>query len=100
DHLILDSWSSSEQAKSLRWSTEYFPNSHHVFSPEQLVQVREYALVQLALHGITTYMPIASEVHSEWAEDFDTFAAMAAFSSKIGLRGFIGPSFRSAAPYL
>ncbi|MDQ4213588.1 chlorohydrolase family protein [Microbacterium capsulatum] len=100
DHLILDSWSSGEDSKSLTWSAEYFPRSRHVFSPEQLVQVREYALVQLALHGITSYMPIASEVHSSWAEDFDTFAAMAAFSSKIGLRGFIGPSFRSAAPYI
>lgn len=94
DHLILDAWGTPEHAARLQWSEDYFDRRHHVFSAEERLEVREYALVQLALHGITSYMPIASEVHSAWAEDFDDLAAMAARSSELGLRGFLGPSYR------
>ena len=95
DHLILDSWWSGEQARRLQWSTGWFDRREHVFTADERVRIREIALVQLALHGITSYMPIASEVHSEWAETADDFRAMAAFSSRLGLRGFLGPSYRS-----
>ena len=95
DHLILDSWWGGEHARRLQWSTEWFDRREHVFTAEERVRIREIALVQLALHGITSYMPIASEVHSEWAESADDFRAMAAFSSRLGLRGFLGPSYRS-----
>ncbi|MGN8026160.1 chlorohydrolase family protein [Microbacterium sp. 22242] len=95
DHLILDSWSSDEQARRLQWSSDYFDRRRHVFSVEERRRIREIALVQLALHGITAYMPIASEVHSAWAESADDFLAMADFSRSLGLRGFLGPSYRS-----
>src|SRR3712207_4535289 len=55
----------------------------------------EYALAQLALHGITTYMPIASEIHSSWAESFEELVDMAETSRRIGLRGYLGPAYRS-----
>lgn len=98
DHLILDSWSSGEDGPRLQWSTEYFDRRAHVFTEAERRRIREIALVQLALHGITSYMPIASEVHSAWAESADDFFAMAEFSSRIGLRGFLGPSYRSGVP--
>lgn len=96
DHLILDSFASGDRARSLQWSADYFDRRNHVFSAEERRRVREIGLIQLALHGITTYMPIASEVHSAWAEDADDFLAMAEFSRALGLRGYLGPSYRSA----
>jgi len=57
--------------------------------------IRRYALVQPALHGVTTYMPIASEVHSAWVEDRDELIGMALASRELGLHGYLGPSYRS-----
>ncbi|NGN65065.1 amidohydrolase family protein [Streptomyces sp. A7024] len=95
DHLVLDSWASPERGPGLQWSLDYFGRRRDVFTPEERALVREYALVQLALHGITTYMPIASEVHSSWAETYDDFVAMATISRRLGLRGYLGPSYRA-----
>ncbi|WP_026556892.1 chlorohydrolase family protein [Arthrobacter sp. 35W] len=96
DHLLLDSWHSSEAAKGLTWSGDYFTNRRRdVFSPQERQTIRRYALVQLALHGITTYMPIASEVHSAWAEDLPELVGMAETSRELGLRGYLGPAYRS-----
>ncbi|MDI3402235.1 chlorohydrolase family protein [Streptomyces cavernicola] len=96
DHLVLDSWHGPEHGRGLQWSLDYFQNRRRdVFTPEERAAVREYALVQLALHGITTYMPIASEVHSSWAEPYDELVAMAETSRRIGLRGYLGPAYRS-----
>ncbi|WP_419995417.1 chlorohydrolase family protein [Streptomyces boninensis] len=95
DHLVLDSWHPPERGPGLQWSLDYFHRSRHVFTPEERALVREYALVQLALHGITTYMPIASEVHSSWAETYDDFTTMAELSRRLGLRGYLGPSYRA-----
>ena len=96
DHLILDSWAGPEQAKGHQWSEDYFRNRRaDVFTPEERQQIREYALIQLILHGITTYMPIASEVHSAWAEPFEELAGMAETSRRLGLRGYLGPAYRS-----
>ncbi|MEV6103750.1 chlorohydrolase family protein [Streptomyces sp. NPDC051940] len=95
DHLVLDSWASPEHGPGLQWSRDYFDRSRDVFTAEERAFVREYALTQLALHGITTYMPIASEVHSAWAETYDDLRAMADVSRRLGLRGYLGPSYRS-----
>ncbi|WP_458107377.1 chlorohydrolase family protein [Arthrobacter sp. R3-55] len=96
DHLILDSWAGPEQAKGHQWSEDYFRNRRaDVFTAEERGQVREYALIQLVLHGITTYMPIASEVHSQWAEPFEELTGMAETSRRLGLRGYLGPAYRS-----
>ncbi|MET9918214.1 chlorohydrolase family protein [Streptomyces sp. NPDC006435] len=96
DHLVLDSWAAPERDGGLLWSREYFTDRRRdVFTPAERATVREYALVQLALHGITTYMPIASEVHSSWAEPYDELVEMARTSRRIGLRGYLGPAYRS-----
>jgi len=96
DHLILDSWAGPEQAKGHQWSEDYFSRRRaDVFTAEERQEIREYALIQLVLHGITTYMPIASEVHSEWAEPFEELVGMAETSRRLGLRGYLGPAYRS-----
>lgn len=96
DHLILDSWTSPDRADGLAWSEAWFRDHRRdVFSPQERLDLREYALVQLALHGITSYLPIAAETHSSWAESFDELVGMTEISRRIGLRGYLGPSYRS-----
>lgn len=96
DHAIFDSWPTDETAPGMQWSEDYFHNRRHdVFSAAQRQAVRKFALAQLALHGVTTYMPIASEIHSGWAETFEEFEGMARTSIDLGLRGFLGPAYRS-----
>ena len=78
DHMIFDSWPTDETAPGMQWSEDYFHNRRHdVFTPEQRQAVRKFALAQLALHGVTSYMPIASEIHSAWAETFEELQGMA-----------------------
>lgn len=96
DHLILDSWHSTEHARSLAGSQEYWSTrSRDVLDEAERDLLRRYGLVQLALHGITTYMPIASEVHLGWNESAREMRALAAESSRLGLRGVLGPSYRA-----
>lgn len=96
DHLTLDSWAAPELARGQQWSEEYFRSGRaDVFTQQERQDVRQYALIQLALHGITTYMPIASEVHSSWAESFEELKEMAKASRRLGLRAYLGPSYRS-----
>ncbi|WP_120521891.1 chlorohydrolase family protein [Arthrobacter celericrescens] len=96
DHMIFDSWPSDETGPGMQWSEDYFHNRRRdVFSPEQRQNVRKFALAQLALHGVTSYMPIASEIHSSWAETFEELQGMAQTSIELGLRGFLGPAYRS-----
>ncbi|MFE7189537.1 chlorohydrolase family protein [Kitasatospora sp. NPDC057541] len=96
DHLVLDSWQGPGLNGALQWSRDYFDHRRHdVLTSDERRTVREFALAQLALHGITTYMPIASEVHSSWAEPYDELVAMAETSRRIGLRGYLGPAYRS-----
>ncbi|BCW69021.1 chlorohydrolase family protein [Arthrobacter sp. NicSoilB8] len=101
DHLLVDSWASADRASGMQWSEDYFRNRRaDVFTAEERQTIRKYALVQLALHGVTTYMPIASEIHSAWAEGFDELAGMAETSRQIGLRGYLGPAYRSGVNVL
>ncbi|MCX2750461.1 chlorohydrolase family protein [Arthrobacter sp. MI7-26] len=96
DHMLLDSWGSPDQLDGLLWSESYFQDRRRdVFSFEERLELREYALVQLALHGVTTYMPIADETHSAWAETYEELASVADLSRGLGLRAYLGPSYRS-----
>lgn len=96
DHALLDSWVDPGLARGHQWSAAYFREGRrHVFTAEERAVIREYALAQLLLGGVTTAMPIASEVHSEWAETCDDMIALGAAAQRLGIRGYLGPSFRS-----
>lgn len=97
DHLLLDSWHSPEHALLLAGSAEHWRSRRTaILSPEERSTLRTFGLAQLALHGITSYMPIASEVHLEWNESADELRDMARASKELGLRGWLGPSYRSS----
>lgn len=99
DHLQLDSWHDDAEYARLRWSRAYAESDPRgALSDEDRRIMRRYAVAQLALHGITTFMPIASEVHTAWAETHDDLVHVARAAQEFGLRTFLGPSYRSGVP--
>ncbi|MFC5337115.1 chlorohydrolase family protein [Leucobacter denitrificans] len=95
DHLQLDSWWSDAHAARLEWSETYALNLREVLTEAERSTLRRYGLVQLVLHGITSAMPISSEVHGAWAETHDDLLDTARTASELGIRVFLGPSYRS-----
>ncbi|WP_164233105.1 chlorohydrolase family protein [Microbacterium hydrocarbonoxydans] len=99
DHLQLDSWRDDDGWAELRWSRAYAESGPAgALSPEDRRLMRRYAVAQLALHGITTFMPIAAEVHTAWAETHDDLVDVARAAQELGLRAWLGPSYRSGVP--
>ena len=96
DHALLDSWATPDLAVGQQWSADYFRSRRRdVFDPPERAVIREYALSQLLRHGVTTFMPIASESHSEWAETYDDMVEVARIAERLGIRGYLGPAYRS-----
>ncbi|MFE7423489.1 chlorohydrolase family protein [Rhodococcus sp. NPDC057529] len=96
DHAILDSWATPDLSLGHLWSADYFRNRRReVFDPQERAIIREYALAQLLRHGVTTFMPIASETHSSWAETYDDLVHVAELAQRLGIRGYLGPAYRS-----
>ncbi|MBC9954113.1 amidohydrolase family protein [Leucobacter sp. cx-42] len=95
DHLLLDSWWSPEHEMRLDWSEEFARNPQAVLTDTERSTLRRYGLVQLLLHGITSAMPISTEVHGAWAETHDDMLDTAHTASELGIRVFLGPSYRS-----
>lgn len=97
DHLLLDSWWSPAHEARLEWSAAYARDPREVLTPGERSALRRYGLVQLILHGITSAMPIATEIHGAWAETHDDLLDTARTASELGIRVFLGPSYRSGA---
>ena len=66
-----------------------------MFSPDDERFQRRYALIQLLLNGITTAMPIAAETYREWCETEEQFADVVEIAGELGLRMYLGPSYRA-----
>ncbi len=96
DHAILDAYQTPEMAKGLEWSEEYFHSEREeIFTPEEEALRRRYAFVQLIMNGVTTALPIAGEYHKTWAETYAEFERMVEIAAGLGLRVYLGPSYRS-----
>lgn len=96
DHAILDTFSDPETSLGHLWSAEWFARRRRdALSPDDRLAGRTWAMAQLLRHGVTTMMPIASEIHREWAEELDDSIAWAEVAERMGIRAFMGPSFRS-----
>lgn len=99
DHAIFDSWHGPQTRLGLVWSEAYLKDHGAVFTREQARFRREFALSQLVRNGITTLMPIASESYHEWCEDYQDMADTAEAVEALGVRAYLGPSYRTAVPY-
>lgn len=55
------------------------------------------SIAQLIMNGITTAMPIAGDFFRGWAETYEEFDDFAAIAAELGLRMYLGPSYRTHA---
>ena len=95
DHLLLDSWWPASHRPAAQWSEDYFRHRRHDVLPvEERIFVREYAMAQLLRHGVTTFMPITAEAHFGWAERREEMVGMAEAANRLGIRAYLGPSYR------
>jgi 8-oxoguanine deaminase len=96
DHALIDSWHGPDTATGLEWSEDYFLNRRRdFFTPEERDFRHEFAFTQLIRNGITTAMPIGGEMHNEWCETYDEWTAAAGIAARLGLRMYMGPSYRA-----
>jgi cytosine/adenosine deaminase-related metal-dependent hydrolase len=97
DHTILKFDIPREVVAGLVWGEAYVARGpRDVLSLEETLAGARYALVQLVRNGITTALPVTSLLARAWAESFEEFAAIADIAAGLGLRTYLGPSFRSA----
>jgi cytosine/adenosine deaminase-related metal-dependent hydrolase len=97
DHTILKFDIPREVVSGLTWAEAYAARGpREVLSLEETLAGARYALAQLVRNGITTALPVTSLLARAWAESFDEFAAIAEIAAGLGLRTYLGPSFRSA----
>jgi cytosine/adenosine deaminase-related metal-dependent hydrolase len=96
DHAILDCWGSSDRLKGMRWSEDYFRDGRRdLFGREEQARNRQYAVVQLLLNGVTTALPVAAETYKAWAETYEEFADIVTVGRELGIRLYLGPSYRA-----
>jgi cytosine/adenosine deaminase-related metal-dependent hydrolase len=78
------------------WASAYVERGpREVYTPEQEDFQRRYAFIQLLLNGVTTALPIRSLLYRAWAESYDEFARAAAIVAELGIRAYLGPSYRT-----
>ena len=99
DHALFDSWPDPDRRLGLVWSQEYLRDHGPVFDRDRERFRRAFAISQLIRNGVTTMMPIAAETYKEWCEDYRDLADTADVVSRLGIRAYLGPSYRTAVPY-
>jgi cytosine/adenosine deaminase-related metal-dependent hydrolase len=86
-------------AKGRVWASTYVERGpRDVYTPEQEDFQHEYAMVQLLLNGITTALPIRSILYRAWAETYEEHARAADTAARLGIRMYLGPSYRTGLP--
>lgn len=78
------------------WSESYIQaGTHDIVDTEEENFKSKYALTQLVRNGITTALPVTSLIYREWAETKDEFERIVDSAVGLGLRVYLGPSYRS-----
>lgn len=86
-------------AKARVWASTYVDRgARDVYTPDEEQFQHEYAMVQLLLNGITTALPIRSILYREWAETYEENARAAEAAARLGIRMYLGPSYRTGLP--
>lgn len=81
------------------WARDYIEQgSRDVYTPDEEAFQHRYAMVQLLLNGITTALPIRSILYREWAETYEENAQAAEIAAELGIRIYLGPSYRTGLP--
>ncbi|HWK81293.1 MAG TPA: amidohydrolase family protein [Thermomicrobiales bacterium] len=78
------------------WPTTYLERGpRDVYTPDEEAFQHEYAMVQLLRHGVTTALPIRSIFYRKHAETYDENARAAEAAARLGIRMYLGPSYRT-----
>ncbi len=78
------------------WANDYVDAGPvETYSAEEEAFQHRYAMAQLLLGGITTALPIRSLLYREWAESYEENARAADDAAALGLRIYLGPSYRT-----
>ena len=78
------------------WSEDYLKSGPRELSdPEEEAFKIRYALTQLIYNGITTAFPVTSLLYRAWAETKAEFVRVAEIAHELGIRVYLGPSYRS-----
>lgn len=86
-------------AKARVWASSYVEaGPRDVYTPEQETFQHTYAMAHLLLNGITTALPIRSILYRAWAETYAENAAAAEAAEALGIRMYLGPSYRTGLP--
>jgi len=82
------------------WSEAYIKKGpHDVGAADEQALKSRYALTQLVHNGITTALPVTGLQYREWAETKAEFDNIVDIAVGLGLRVYLGPSYRSAVHY-
>ncbi len=97
DTTVLDYDQPSSLSDSQTWSEEYLQKGPHEIASFEDEQFKfRYALTQLIMNGITTALPVTGLQYKEWAETAEEFEGVKQSAIELGLRVYLGPSFRSS----
>src|SRR6478735_11753743 len=78
------------------WARSYVESGpRDVYAPDEEAFQHQYAMVQLLLNGITTALPIRSILYRAWAETYEENARAAEIAAQLGIRIYLGPSYRT-----
>ena len=66
------------------------------YTDEEFAIRQKYSMAQLIMNGITTAMPICGEQFHGWAQTYHEFEIMAETAKEMGIRAYLGPSFKSS----
>jgi cytosine/adenosine deaminase-related metal-dependent hydrolase len=79
------------------WSRTYVEaGPSEVLDEDDRVFAATYSLAEALRNGITTALPVTSLLHRAWHETEDEFDLVAEAGRRLGMRLYLGPSFRSA----
>jgi cytosine/adenosine deaminase-related metal-dependent hydrolase len=96
DTTIMNYDQATQLSAGMGWSEEYVQAGPQDLSdPDEEAFKSRYALAQLIFNGITTAFPVTSLLYRAWAETKDEFARVADMAGELGLRVYLGPSYRS-----
>ena len=95
DHALFDIATPEDEASRFVMGPKF--RTQQAFTAEDLRVRHQYSIAQLIKNGITTAMPISGETFYEWSHSYDEAVIMAGVGEQMGMRMYLGPSFKSRA---
>lgn len=97
DTTILRYDAKSSSPDGTTWSRTFAENGPpEVLEEEDRIFGATFSLAECLRNGITTALPVTSLLHRAWQENEEEFDAIAEAGRRLGMRLYLGPSFRSA----